>query len=183
MVSLATWPDRSLGDEAAQAFGGLVKHLHVGRAGAPWCKHAVESLRCGQFLVADGRATVSAEGIEAAILAAAEQFVRSCPFRGFAESRLDTVTILLGEAAGGEGLERSVQNLRARLLRDGLVVGALHEGSQLRPLTAGTSGYPYRVRSSFATVRWAVAEDALFVSINPGLAALLEAWLQRGGRK
>lgn len=183
MVSLTTWPDRSLGDEAAQAFGGLVEHLCVGRGGAPWCKHAVESLRRGQFLVADIRATVAAEGIEAAVLAAAGQFVRSCPFGGSEESRLDTVTVLLSEAAGGDELECAVQNLRARLLRDGLVVGALHGASRLRPLTAGASGYPYRVRGSFATLRWAVAEDALFVSINPELADLLEAWLQRGVSK
>ena len=180
MVSLATWPDRSLGNEAAQAFGALVEHLCVGRGGAPWCKHAVESLRRGQFLVADVRATVSAAGVEAAILAAAERFVRSCPFGGPAKSRLDTLTILLGAAGGGQELECAVQSLRARLLRDGLVVGAIHEGSQLRPLTAGASGYPYRVPGSFATVRWALAEDALFVSINPELADLLEAWLQRG---
>lgn len=183
MVSLATWPDRSLGDEAAQAFRGLVEHLRVGRDGAPWCKYAVESIRRGQFLVADVRATVSADGIEAAILAAAERFVRSCPFGEPAKSRLDTLTILLGEAPGGEGLERAVQSLRARLLRDGLVVGAIHEESQLRPLTPGASGFPYRVRGSFATVRWAVAEDALFVSVNPELANLLEAWLQRGDGK
>ena len=182
-MSLATWPDRSLGDEAAQAFGGLVEHLRVGRAGAPWCEHAVESIRRGQFLVADFRASVCADGIEAAILAAAECFVRSCPFRDPANSRLDTLTILLGEATGGESLERAVQSLRARLLRDGLVVGALHEESRLRPLTAGSSGYPYRVRDSFATVRWAVAEDALFVSVNPELSELLEAWLHRGGCK
>lgn len=180
MVSLTTWPDRSLGDEVTQAFSGLVEHLRAGRGGAPWCKHAVESLRRGQFLVADARATVAEEGIEAAILAAAKQFARSCPFGDPEESGLATVTVLLGEAAGGEGLESAVQNLRARLLRDGLVVGALHEASQLRPLTAGASGYPYRVRGSFATVRWAVAEDALFVSINPELAGLLAAWLQRG---
>lgn len=80
-------------------------------------------------------------------------------------------------------LVEGLRELRSRLLRDGLVVGALHEGSQLRQLTAGPSGYPYRVRGSLATVCWAVAEDALFVSVDPELADLREAWLQRGGRK
>ena len=181
MVNLATWPDRSLGDEVVQAFGGLVEHLRAGRGGAPRCRHAVESLRRGQFLVADVGATVAEKWIEAAILAAAEQCARSCPVGVLEESRLDTATILPGEAAGGERLECALQNLRARLPLDGLVVGALHAGSQLRSRSAGASGYPYRVRGSFATVRWAAAEDALFVLINPELAGLLVAWLQRGG--
>ena len=173
--STAVWED-----EPKRRFQELVDHLWRGRVGQSWCRHAVKSIKKGRFLIADARRLSMTAGTKAAIEAAADLFACHCPFGGADQSRLDTLTILLNSVVDGKELERTAQRLRASLLGHGLMLGVLHPCSTLKPLTSGAPGEPYRTLGTFATVRWALAEDRVFTSVNPRLTALLDSWLARG---
>ena len=173
--STAVWED-----EPKRRFQELVDHLWCGRVGQHWCRYAVKSIKKGHFLVADARRMSMTVGTQATIEAAADLFADHYPFVDANQSRLDTLTILLKGVVDGRKLERIAQRLRSSLLGRGLMLGVLHPGSMLKPLTSGAPGEPYRTLGTFATVRWALAEDRVFTSINPRLTALLDSWLARG---
>ena len=173
--SAAIWED-----EPKRRFQELADHLWRGRVGQSWCRHAVKSIKKGRFLVADARRLSMIAGTQTAIESATDLFVGHYPFVDADRSRLDTLTILLNSVVDGKELERTAQRLRSSLLGRGLMLGVLHPGSMLKPLTSGARGEPYRTLGIFATVRWACAEDRVFTSINPRLTALLDSWLARG---
>ena len=173
--SAAIWED-----EPRRRFQELADHLWRGRVGQSWCRHAVKSIKKGRFLVADARRLSMTAGTQTAIESATDLFVGHYPFVDAARSRLDTLTILLNSVVDGNELERTAQRLRSSLLGRGLMLGVLHPGSMLKPLTSGAPGEPYRTLGTFATVRWACAEDRVFTSINPRLTALLDSWLAHG---
>ena len=176
------WPTAVWEDEPKRRFQELVDHLWRGRVGQHWCRYAVKSIKKGRFLVADARRLSMTAGTKATIEAAADLFAGHYPFVDADQSRLDTLTILLKAVVDGSELERIAQKLRSSLLGRGLMLGVLHPGSTLKPLTSGAPGEPYRTLGTFATVRWAFAEDRVFTSINPRLTALLDSWLARGER-
>ena len=176
----APWSTAVWEDEPKRRFQELVDHLWCGRVGQHWCHYAVKSIKEGRFLVADARRLSMTAGIQATIEAAADLFAGHYPFVDADQNQFDTLTILLEGVVDGRELERIAQGLRSSLLGRGLMLGVLHPGSTLKPLTSGAPGEPYRTLGTFATVRWAFAEDRVFTSINPHLTALLDSWLARG---
>lgn len=174
-----------LDPEAAAGFVDLVRHLYCGRAGKPWCTHAVAAIEGRTFLVADAR-DYDVNQFDEIIQATANAFVAACP--PLSQERLSvrtsrdgphpTLTALLPEGLPLKPAERTLQHIRPALLQRGLMMGLLHPDSSLHPLTPGADGFPYRVPHPFLTVRWAVPGDEVFVRINPELAALLAAWLR-----
>lgn len=173
-------------EEASKAFGALVKHLRFGRMGSPWCAWAVQSIEHGTFLVCDLGELKVVGAFEEAISLVAESFVEHCMNTKTGLNRDSTgfdpstsLTALIRNLLPFAEVDSILQQKRASLLRRGLMMGLLHPDSPFGPLTEGPTGRPFQTDYTFLNARWAVAQDEVFVSVNPELNELLSMWIKR----
>lgn len=165
-----------LSDDARRAFAELEVHLTQGRDGGAWCRWVARSIDAGKFFVGDAIAIATVEALAGLVDEAASALSE---ISAGVPNPAVSLTLRVG-AVPGDASQQLLQGRRLDLLRRGVMVALLHPEAQFGALSPGPKGTPYATSDAFLTFRWAMPQDALFVDVNPTLAAALEEFLRSG---
>lgn len=149
--------------DLATACGDLLNHLNKGNEGSPWCRYAWRAAQQDAFYVCDARRVKTP--IDRLAVALAEWIAAKSKDdpegRPRTAGKWPSVTGWV-RVENSRQTERSIQSIRASLLRRSIVVGLVHPDSTLRSLVQ-EKGYPYRLDQAFLNVRCAVPNDRVFI--------------------